>query len=79
LKFVADGALDSLRTFARQFIQFSVTLICARDVGRVLISGESEGMAIENDINVFRETLNDLVNLGKRGSAFEERSRQRRT
>ena len=28
-----------------------------------MISGESEGMAIENDVNVFRETLNDLVNL----------------
>jgi hypothetical protein len=27
-------------------------------------SGESEGMAIENDVNVFREALDDLVDLG---------------
>jgi len=53
LKLVEDGALNSLRTFARQFIQFSVPLVCARDVGRVLVSGETEGMAVEDDINVF--------------------------
>ena len=48
-----DGALNNLRTFARQFIQFSVALVCARDVGRVLVSGETEGMAVEDDVNVF--------------------------
>jgi len=55
-----DGALNNLRTFARQFIQFPVPLVCARDVRRVLVSGESEGMAVEDDVNVFRETLYDL-------------------
>jgi hypothetical protein len=45
-----DGALNNLRTFARQFIQFSVALVCARDVGRVLVPGESEGMAVEDDV-----------------------------
>ena len=74
-----DGALNNLRTLARQFIQFSVALVCARDVGRVLVSGESEGMAVEDDVNVFRKTLDDLIDLGKRGSAFKERSRQSRT
>jgi hypothetical protein len=48
-----------------QFIQFSVALVCARDVGRVLVPGESEGMAVEDDVNVFRETLDDLIDLGK--------------
>ena len=70
MKLVADGALDSLRTFARQFIQFSVALVCARDVGRVQLSDESEGMAVEDDVNVFRKTLDDFIDLGKRGSAF---------
>jgi hypothetical protein len=60
-----DGALNNLRTFARQFIQFSVALVCARDVGRVLVPVESEGMAVEDDVNVFRETLDDLIDLGK--------------
>jgi hypothetical protein len=35
-------------------------------------------MAVENDVNVFRETLDDLVDLGKGRSAFEERSWQHR-
>ena len=56
-------ALNSLRTFARQFSQFPVAFISARDVGRVLLSGESEGMAAEDDVNVFRKTLDDLVGL----------------
>src|SRR5712664_2674791 len=54
----------------------SVALVCARNVGRVLVSGKSEGMAVEDDVNVFRKTLDDLIDLGKRGSAFKERSRQ---
>ena len=74
-----DSALNNLRTLARQFIQFSVALVCARDVGRVLVSGKSERMAVEDDVNVFRKTLDDLIDLGKRGSAFKERSRQSRT
>src|SRR5260370_32749807 len=36
-------------------------------------------MAVEDDVNVFRETVDDLVGLGQRRSSFEERSRQRRT
>jgi hypothetical protein len=77
LKLVADDALNSLRTFAHQFIQFPVALVCSRDVGRVVLSDESEGVAIEDDVNVFRKTLDDLVDLGQRGPTFEERSRQR--
>ena len=34
-------------------------------IGRVLVSGETKGMAVEDDINVLRETLDDLVDLGK--------------
>jgi hypothetical protein len=64
--------LNSLRTLACQFIQFPVALVCARDVGRVLLSDESEGMAVEDDVNIFRETLDDLVGLRQRGPAFEE-------
>src|SRR6202030_1903501 len=72
LKLVADGALNSLRTCACQFIQFSVAFVSARDVGRVVLSDESEGMAVEDDVNVFRETLDDLVGLRERRPAFEE-------
>ena len=79
MKLVADDALNSLRTFGRQFIQFPVAFVSARDVSGVLVSGESEGMAVENDVNVFRETLDDLVGLRQRGSTFEERPRQRGT
>jgi len=68
LEFVSHGATNGLRTLARQFIQFTIALVCARDVGRVLLSGEPEGMAVENDINIFREALNDVVDLGQRGS-----------
>jgi hypothetical protein len=71
--------MNGRRTLARQFVQFPIALVCARDVGRVLLSSEPEGMAVENDINIFREALNDLVDLGQRGSAFEERARQVRT
>jgi hypothetical protein len=60
---VVDGDLNNLRTFASQFIQFPVAFICARDVGRVLVSGESESMAVEDDVNVFGETLDDPVGL----------------
>jgi len=31
-----------------------------RDVGRVLFSGESQSMAVEDDVNVFAEMLDDL-------------------
>lgn len=57
--------MNSPRTLAGQFIEFPVALVGARDIGWVLVSGESEGMPVEDDVNVFRETLDDPVDLGE--------------
>src|SRR5665213_2099286 len=54
LEFVADGAMNGLRTLVRQFIQFAIALVRARDVGRILRCSEPGGMAVENDIDIFR-------------------------
>ena len=66
--------IDSGEPFAKQLAR-RIAEVCARDVGRVLLCDESEGMAIEYDVNVFRKTLDDLVDLGQRGpgsAAFEK-------
>jgi hypothetical protein len=42
-----------------------------------VLSDESEGMAVEDDVNVLRKALDDLVGLRQRGSTFEERPWQR--
>jgi hypothetical protein len=62
LDLVSDSPMNSLRAPGGQLIQFATSLVCARDVGRVLLAGESEGVSVENDVNIFREALcHDIV------------------
>ena len=65
LELQADGAVNRLGTLSRQFVQFPIALVGAHDVGRVLLSAESESVTVEEDIDVFREAFDYLIDLGQ--------------